>query len=346
MADQTSGGDPEPHAATSEPSPPPSPDPEAVAGQGAEEQKPADTGRHRRQQRVGNPFRFLNRLTINEGLTLLVAIGGLGVSFLAYLNASDTRDIKLGVRGLADLAHQASIQAGETKRQADELHTQFAQVKRQADAAEGQLKFLGQQVTEAKAQTKAISRQTDAIKASSDAAVKTARAEIDSAQSQKRSAEAIAANNLPQPSLTGVDIDGLADKPGSDGLIQVSIKPTFTNVGGGSLFQAIGVFKIILENTLPPVPDYNGGVPFGGNELTVVHGATFYPGIAPKFPFPPANAKAFADGERGFFLIGIVDYSDSAEQRHRRCYAYVVMKPKDRPVIFYNVPMPTYHCQS
>ena len=114
--------------------------------------------------------RFFQRLTVSEWLTFLVGCGSLVVAYLTYLNAADTRDIKLGVKGLAELAHQASVQAAETKRQADELHTQFAQVKRQADAAEGQLKFLGEQVAEAKAQTKAIAEQTDAAHANADAA--------------------------------------------------------------------------------------------------------------------------------------------------------------------------------
>jgi hypothetical protein len=65
-----------------------------------------------------NPSRnFLSRLTTNEWLTFLVAIGSLAVSILTWRTVADTSDIKSAIGNLADLATQ-------TKRQADATHEQ------------------------------------------------------------------------------------------------------------------------------------------------------------------------------------------------------------------------------
>lgn len=65
-----------------------------------------------------NPSRnFLSRLTANEWLTFLVAIGSLAVSILTWRTVADTSDIKSAIGNLADLATQ-------TKRQADATHEQ------------------------------------------------------------------------------------------------------------------------------------------------------------------------------------------------------------------------------
>lgn len=68
------------------------------------------------------PRNFLRRLTINESLTFLVALGTLAVSALTWWTISDTSDIKSAIRNLSDLASQ-------TERQADAASGQLAEMR-------------------------------------------------------------------------------------------------------------------------------------------------------------------------------------------------------------------------
>ncbi len=288
----------------------------------------------------------MGRLSVNEWLTFLVGVGSLVVSVFTYLNAADTRDIKGAVSKLAVLAEQ-------TKRQADAQNGQLGVMRDQVAA-------LKDQLLEAKAQTKAISaqttkigEQTEAIKASAASAVKsadmqgkTAEAQLKAAQQDEIAAKAAAQANLPQPNLFGLDISGLTEKPNNDGMVMVSIKPVFINSGGGSLIQGITIYKVILDDFLPAIPDYSNGLSFGGNEITVVHGGQFFPNVTQKVAFPVAKANDIAGGKRMFVLIGYVVYYDTTRQEHKWCYAYMVKMPKDEPVTWYNIPAPAYHCQS
>lgn len=90
-------------------------------------------GPNRRGDSSDSPaLRFLGRLTINEWLTFLVGLGSLAVALLTYLNAADTSDLKAAVKGLTTLAYQASIQASQTKREADALRDQLTEVRHQS----------------------------------------------------------------------------------------------------------------------------------------------------------------------------------------------------------------------
>lgn len=79
------------------------------------------------QDRSRNARRLLQRLTLSEWLTLLVGVGTLAVSILAWRTAADTSDLKDAVRGLAALA-------GQTKRQADATNAELEIFRRQAES--------------------------------------------------------------------------------------------------------------------------------------------------------------------------------------------------------------------
>lgn len=96
----------------------------------------ADEGGDRRTSRDG---RLLQRLTLSEWLTLLVAVGSLAVSGLTYLNAADTADLKKAVGSLTALASQ-------TKRQADAANGQIGELRRQAMSSEAQVLLLQDQL--------------------------------------------------------------------------------------------------------------------------------------------------------------------------------------------------------
>jgi hypothetical protein len=70
---------------------------------------------------------FISRRTVSEALTLLVAMGSLAVSFMTYLNARDTSDVKKAIGNLAELATQ-------TKRQADNAGNQLDVMKQDGRA--------------------------------------------------------------------------------------------------------------------------------------------------------------------------------------------------------------------
>ncbi|HEY4941092.1 MAG TPA: hypothetical protein VII56_06660 [Rhizomicrobium sp.] len=67
---------------------------------------------------------LLHRLTINECLTLFVALGSLAVAVLTFVNSLDTSDIKGAVSNLSTLATQASRQADAVQGQLTEMRAE------------------------------------------------------------------------------------------------------------------------------------------------------------------------------------------------------------------------------
>lgn len=98
----------------------------------------------------GDALLFWRNLNTNERITaflaagsLMVGLGSLAVAVMAYRTASDTRDLKSAVSGLAALAKAAQEQAratnsqlAEVKRQADNTAALFDPAKRSADFCE------------------------------------------------------------------------------------------------------------------------------------------------------------------------------------------------------------------
>jgi hypothetical protein len=76
------------------------------------------------------------RVSINEGLTLLVAAGSLLVAILTYANARDTSDLKSAVKHLDDLANAEAALAKTTTGELAAMNAQVAQLSRQADVAD------------------------------------------------------------------------------------------------------------------------------------------------------------------------------------------------------------------
>ena len=216
--------------------------------------------------------------------------------------------------------------------------------KAQADALNGQLDLVRQQVVEAKAQTAAIASQTTAIIASSDAAVKSAEAQTESSKAQQRSADAIAASNLPQITLVSLNMGGIGGKPDKDGNIAITLQPSYSNIGGGTLYPSITAIKLVWGSALPPRPDYSDAQTFGGNDLNILHGGSYSPTKPVELKVSAALAQPVFDGKVGVFVIGYATYFDVSRQQHRWCYAYLASFPKGGPQTLYWIGDDAYRC--
>lgn len=337
MVDDPSGQSGEDQGRRDEPNPVASPEPKDISFDGANGQGGGHGAQRSGEHGKPKATNFLKRLTVSEWLTFLVGVGTLIVSYLTYLNATDTSDIKSAVKGLADLAKQASIQAGQTKREADALNTQLG--------------LVSQQVTESKKQTKAISEQTGAIKSSAASAVslanaqsQTAQAQLKAAQQDELAAKAAARANLPSLSLQAFDIGGLTDPPQKDGRIKATLRPRFGNNGGTMIAHGgvIGFFRQLPQKLNSSTEFFA----FGGNEISIPHGGTLFPTDAHEFEFSQSEAAAILDGSLGFIVAGLLDYADASNQTHQWCFAYVVHAPKGKDAYFIPIGGPEWHCQT
>lgn len=88
---------------------------------------------------------FLGRLTLNDKLTLLVAVGSLAVALLGYVNSLDTSKLSEAVSHLSDLAKQ-------TKREANGMRDQLAEIKKEAAAAVAQAQTASATLEQIRAQ--------------------------------------------------------------------------------------------------------------------------------------------------------------------------------------------------
>jgi len=245
-----------------------------------------------------------------SGVDNLVGIAMFFVAVAAYRVASDTSDIKGAVQHIADLATQ-------TKREADELGSQFALLKRQAVASETLATNSQGQLTAAQSQTKAISKQTDAIRRS-------AIAEIRSASAQEKSAIVAIQARLPVIRLTRAWMEGLGNAPDKDGIVHFTMNVSFANFGGSAIYNPHGTVYPFIEPALPQFADFNGPhFEIGINNLSVMPGLRF--GGA-KSGVPLVMKKTIADqiesGGLPVFVYGIIDYTDSMNAAHRFCFAY------------------------
>jgi hypothetical protein len=88
---------------------------------GAHEAPGAERANERRDGDQRPSRNFLRRLTVNEGLTLLVAIASLAVSILTLRVVADSSDIKSAIGNLSELAAQTKRQADATNGQLTEM---------------------------------------------------------------------------------------------------------------------------------------------------------------------------------------------------------------------------------
>lgn len=290
-----------------------------------------------RQEKIAFPL--ISELKISDRITsllafssLIVAIGSLAVAYLTYKTASDTRDIKQAVRGLADLASQTKRQADAVSRQVNamgnqenimagefgEMQTQTADLSAQAVAAQGQL-------SAAKAQTSAISQQTTAIKDSSNAAVRTAGAQIESAQAQTRAAQIAAAAQQPTITLADVTVRGLNNSPDKSGVVHFTMNLHFMNIGGSSVEVRKNEMHIFVGEKLPPTPPQGTFLPMAGNGIIIGRDRWY----GPTQPYELSTSKAFADsinaGKANFYFYGRLYYLEATKVEHTFCYSQIVM---------------------
>lgn len=95
---------------------------------GSHRQDVANGSENGRQDRKGDPRRFLSRRAVGEWLTALIGLGSLAVSFLTYKNAADTSDLKNAVANLTTLASEARRQADAMRDQAKAMQGQLDQM--------------------------------------------------------------------------------------------------------------------------------------------------------------------------------------------------------------------------
>jgi hypothetical protein len=278
--------------------------------------------------------RPLRRLSINEGLTLFVGACSLIVSFLTYLNAANTSDIKQAVKGLSTLAVQ-------TKRQADET-------KRQADGVGRQLAFLSQQVDEAKAQTKAISEQTDAIKSSSIAAVKSAGAQIASAEAQKNMADVTARAQRPDVDLSELTVAAFTAEPDKNGYVNIMLTWMFRNTGGSALTVKSVKYNLYagdkLPDAMPALNDFNGL----DTVITPTITSVFAPAQVIRLGLKKEMRDGIENGSLSLFFYASFEYQDGLGVDHRKCFGRRIILESGSAISSFSVPAggQAYHCNS
>jgi hypothetical protein len=278
----------------------------------------------RRGSRTKETTRYLG-LTIAEWLTAVIGVGSivtaagsLWISWLTYQNSRDTRDLKVAVSNLSELAKQT---------------------KRQADALNGQLELVRSQVGEAKRQTAAISKQTSAIQVSSEAQVK-------SADAQKRAADLGASAVRVRIALSTLNIEGFDTKTAKDGLVEIKLRPQFANVGGVSFVTGEERISLFTGSQLPPTPDYSGAGKVGGNDLAVQPHSTFGATNPLITRLPTSTVQDILDGKKFAYVYGTVEYVDATDRPGRWCFAVQVVFSDGAPNYFKTVGGPAYHCET
>jgi hypothetical protein len=241
-----------------------------------------------------------------------------------------------------------------SSRQVDSAIAQIASAasaaQEEAQSLKDQVGAVRDQVKEARAQTKQISKQTDAIKSSANAAVQTANAESETAQAQLKAAQedeaaskAVAQANLPSLYLQEFEINGLTEPADKSGMVHVTVHPVFGN-NGGTMIQRFGLLN--FYESVPGAPDFQHGLAFGGNEVSIAHGGN----VGPEGPVPislsKAGASAISSGVQGLLMTGALDYYDASQQPHRWCFAYIIAFPKGHNAVFYPYGGPEWHCQT
>lgn len=257
------------------------------------------------------------RLTVNEALTLIVAITSLAVSYMTYRAAADSSDIKHAVNGLAELA---------------------AQTKRQADGQAAQLKILKAQADQASLQTLAISGQTDAIKSSSIAAINSAKAQI-------RSADLATSTQRPRISLSSLQIEGFEQNPDESGNVTLNASYSFSNVGGSTLVLKGFNIYVILDDKLP-VEKPTSEMDNTKNNVVVESGKSFGSIERAILVYHKSAIERYNSGKAKIFAFGRVDYSDMAGNMHSYCYAFEIISRPGRQTLYIPTGGNTYHCDT
>jgi hypothetical protein len=302
--------------------------------------------------RAIKPSRFDRQLKLTD--LFIVVFGGLSFAAaavsaaVAVWTAGQLKSASLqtdnAIGRIAAVANATEDEANSVGNEVSAIRDQGNTMGTELGEMQNQTGILANQVGEAKKQTKAISEQTTAIKDSSAAAVKSAGAQIETATAQRQSAQVISAASIPEVGFVGVDITGMDGKPEQNGLIKVSVKPHFSNTGGGAMYQKGGVFALTRE--LATKPDYANIISFGGNELTVFPTGIFQPDGDVILDFKPEEAKGIIDGTIKLFIYGYVDYFDGAKTEHRTCFADRIATPKGHPFYYFAAGGPDYHCQT
>ena len=191
-----------------------------------------------------------------------------------------------------------------------------------------------------KRQTTAIIKQADALINSAQSTVVAASAQLASAQANTKTAEAgakaaeqqlrtavvLAATRLPSARLDRVVIEGWDSTPKEDGMVAVTVKPRWINIGGGNLVPGTTTFSLIITRALPsqpPVAHHS----FGGNDVQVAPNSSYSHAPGFEYKFSPADVAAVKNAAKAIFVWGATNFTDIAGTPYRVCYGAVVMPP-------------------
>lgn len=291
----------------------------------------------------------LRSMDANQWLTLMVAFASLGVAIASYLNSADTRELQGAVGRLAELAKQTKRNGDFQGRQLAIMSAQRPFVERQANAAADAATAAKISAGAAKGQTDAILRQADALIRSAQASINATSAQLSAAKAQQTSAQAIsvsaaegtkaaelqqrtagllASSRVPVAKISFVDIQGWVSKPNPDGSLSLQVKPTFTNVGGGTLLPRLTSFHFGFLSPQTKFLTNDEKLEFGGNEFPIPPGQDYYPVNAFRIS---VRAQEFRDAQEGRLKIivwGTVRFADANGTQYQACYLDFVNPPK------------------
>lgn len=277
---------------------------------------------------------LLGRLSVNEWLTLLLAVGSLTVSYMTFRGSQDNTELRNAIQNISRLADQ-------TKRQADGTNAQLAEIKRQADSSVIIAQAAKESALASHAQALALTEQTTAIKASSSA-------NIVASEAQRKLADVAALAHRPVPDLSQLSIGGLRSTPSKEGLVTVPVQFRFRNVGGTTFLVKRVEFGLWVGGGLPDVMPRNR-FKIDGSGISVAPRATSF--FGPVNPIQMRLRKDIADAvnrnESKIFFYAAFHYIDQSDVEQMRCFAREIQMKDDGASEFSYPPGgPDYHCRT
>ena len=254
------------------------------------------------------------RLSLNEGLTLLVsiasifvAVASLAVSWRSAQDARNNTDIRRAIGNLSKLASQTN---------------------RQADFSAAQVAILQGQANDSKIQTRAISAQTEAIAGSSAATILAADAQrivsIDAANASR-----------PRFSMRDLSVSDLRqDLPKAD-VVPLTLNFMFKNTGGTSATVKKVRYDFVFGRTQPSASSFIGHIEGNDVVITSAIDSALSPKDAIGFTIPKEIFVRFRDGNTNLLFYGEIDFTDIGDGFHTQCFAYsAVVQAPDKGIIF------------
>lgn len=289
---------------------------------------------------------------------LVVNVTGVVVIVVSILigqwnQASNGKDVRDAIDKMAAIAKAMHDEKPLLTQQADASTKTAAAAQVTAGAS-------SHQSADFKRQTSAIVKQADALVASAQATVtaagaqlasaqannRTAIAGLDAAKEQRRSAAILAASHEPDARLSGIELSGWSDPPDGHGMVNVSIKPTFTNIGGGTLLPSITFFNLDISSGVPHHIFGGGQITFGGNEKPVVPSGTYFPVQLLKYSIAKQEIDFVKAKKKAIYIWGTTLFTDNGGGSHKVCFIDFAFLPADGATVdIYPSPVQENECK-